>query len=590
MWADGVVDRKGAEFVLGDLIERALQKPRVRVNQVGYLPDGPKRATLITDSVEPLVFRVRSADGQVVHAGRTTPWPGSSPFPSHTIDFSPLDQDGAGFTIEVDDGATSEGFRVDGSAYDSLLIDAIRFFYAQRSGIEISDQIMPGYARPAGHIGLAPNQGDTSVTAWTGRAAERLYPGWTMTRTIDASGGWYDAGDHGKYVVNGGLSAALLLATHELLERHVIGTHDLLSPGPSPLDEGLWEVDWMVRMQVPSGEQHAGLAFHRIHDDHWTPLPLAPHDDDAPRVLHRPSTAAGLNLAAVAAHAARCVSGADPDYSRRLVDVAERAYGAAHREPLLLAPDDHGEHGGGPYNDDELTDEFYWAAAELLITTGDDRYRRAVLDSPCHVADLFGLDGFDWDTVGAFARLELATSVSHLPDSERVRSSIAAAADRLLDVQAGQPWGQPYAPTDGWDWGSNGRIVNNLIVIATAHDLTGDDRYRRAFLDGLSYLFGRNPVGISFVTGYGSDYSHRQRVRHFGHALDPSFPPPPPGSLAGGAASKTYPGFPGDPRFAGLADQLCYVDEPTSETTNDICIRWNAALVWVAAYLLRLTT
>jgi hypothetical protein len=52
-----------------------------------------------------------------------------------------------------------------------------------------------------------------------------------------------------------------------------------------------------------------------------------------------------------------------------------------------------------------------------------------------------------------------------------------------------------------------------------------------------------------------------------------------------GPASKIYPGFPGDPRFDGLPPQLWYVDEPTSETTNDVCIRWNASLVWLAGYL-----
>ena len=62
-------------------------------------------------------------------------------------------------------------------------------------------------------------------------------------------------------------------------------------------------------------------------------------------------------------------------------------------------------------------------------------------------------------------------------------------------------------------------------------------------------------------------------------------PPPPRGSVAGGPASKDYPGWPRDPRFAGLPDELCYVDEPDSETTNDVCIRWNAPLVLLAAYL-----
>jgi endoglucanase len=115
--------------------------------------------------------------------------------------------------------------------------------------------------------------------------------------------------------------------------------------------------------------------------------------------------------------------------------------------------------------------------------------------------------------------------------------------------------------------------------------MTGARRYRDGVLRGLDCLFGRNPVGLSFVTGWGTETAHRQRVRHFAHTLDPSFPPPPRGSVAGGPASKDFPGFPGDPRFAGLPDQLHYVDEPTSETSNDVCIRWNAPLVLLAAYL-----
>jgi endoglucanase len=55
--------------------------------------------------------------------------------------------------------------------------------------------------------------------------------------------------------------------------------------------------------------------------------------------------------------------------------------------------------------------------------------------------------------------------------------------------------------------------------------------------------------------------------------------------LAGGANSKPHPDFPYDPRLIGLPPQCCYLDEPTSEVTNDICIRWNAPLVYIATYL-----
>ena len=52
-----------------------------------------------------------------------------------------------------------------------------------------------------------------------------------------------------------------------------------------------------------------------------------------------------------------------------------------------------------------------------------------------------------------------------------------------------------------------------------------------------------------------------------------------------GRPNQAYPDFPDDPRLPDLLPQRAYFDLPTSETTNDICIRWNAPLVWVATFL-----
>jgi Glycosyl hydrolase family 9 len=215
------------------------------------------------------------------------------------------------------------------------------------------------------------------------------------------------------------------------------------------------------------------MAFHRVHGPDWQPLPCRPHEDPTERVLHRPSTAASLQLAAAAAQGARVFGGA---YGARLLDAALRADHAASTEPVLLAPDDQGAFGGGPYDDDDLEDDRAWAADELWLATGD--------------------------------------------------------AAR-----------------------------------------------------GVDYLLGCNALGQSYVTGYGTDFTRHQRTRHFAHDLDPTFPPSPRGALAGGPASKAYPGFPPDPRLTGLPPQRRYLDECTSETTNDICIRWNAPLVWMAIFL-----
>lgn len=63
--------------------------PRVRVNQVAYLPAGPKNATLVTEATGKLPWQVKNATGAVVAHGRTTPrgLDASSGQSVHAIDF-----------------------------------------------------------------------------------------------------------------------------------------------------------------------------------------------------------------------------------------------------------------------------------------------------------------------------------------------------------------------------------------------------------------------------------------------------------------------------------------------------------------------
>jgi endoglucanase len=261
-------------------------------------------------------------------------------------------------------------------------------------------------------------------------------------------------------------------------------------------------------------------------------------------VLHRLSTAAALHLAAVAAQGARLFRATDPGYTRTLLEAARTAYQAARRHPHLIAPDDHARFGGGPYADDELEDDFYWAAVELWLTTDEEFYRQEVLSSAQHTAEAFDPAGFDFDRVTTPARLDLALAGSHLADHDQVVDSVRQGADRLLEVQSQQPWGQPYAPSEGWHWGSNGRILNNLMVLAVAQLVSGAPRYADAVASGMDYLLGRNALGQSYITGYGTDFTCHQRTRQFGRDLDQALPPPPRGALAGGANSQPAPDFP----------------------------------------------
>ncbi|MDT0443643.1 glycoside hydrolase family 9 protein [Streptomyces johnsoniae] len=562
----------------------------VRVNQVGYLTEGPKAGTYVTEATEALPWTLNAADGTEVATGTTTPQ-GVDPTSEenvHTFDFGDVTEAGDGYTVTVGEHV-SEPFAIGDDLYADLRTDALAYFYHNRSGIEIDAELVgEEYARPAGHVNVAPNQGDDGVTCWATTPCDY---------TLDAAGGWYDAGDHGKYVVNGGIATAQVLSTWERTltaegaDGEALGDGALAVPEqgndvPDILDEARWELDFLTAMQVPAGEELAGMAHHKLHDAAWTGLPLLPHEDSQARELHPPSTAATLNVAAAAAQGARLFEPYDAAYAAELLTAATTAYEAALANPDMLADPNDGV-GGGAYSDNNVTDEFYWAAAELFITTGEDTYRQDVLSSELHgdAEAVFPPGGFSWGSTAALGALNLATTDNGLTDSERdgVLAMVTEAADGLAATAQDALYGVPLAGTENYVWGSNSQVMNNMVVLATAHDLTGAAEYRDAVLSGLDYLLGRNPLNLSYVTGYGERDVHNQHHRHWANQLDATLPNPPAGSVAGGPNSALQDPIAED-LLQGCAPAMCYVDHIESFATNEVTINWNAPLAWLASY------
>jgi endoglucanase len=119
----------------------------------------------------------------------------------HVVDFSSFDTVGRGYLLQVS-GRKSYPFDIATDLYQGLKIDALRYFYYTRSGIPIAmpEARSAAWTHPAGH------PGDRSVPC--AKNAGCNY-------SLDVSGGWYDAGDYGKYVVNGGIAAWTLLSEFE---------------------------------------------------------------------------------------------------------------------------------------------------------------------------------------------------------------------------------------------------------------------------------------------------------------------------------------------------------------------------------------
>jgi endoglucanase len=122
-------------------------------------------------------------------------------------------------------------------------------------------------------------------------------------------------------------------------------------------------------------------------------------------------------------------------------------------------------------------------------------------------------------------------------------------------------------------------------VLALAADFSGEAKYRDAAASALDYIFGRNPLDQSYVTGYGARPLQHPHHRFWAQQARADRPPPPPGIVSGGPNSALQDPYAQSAGLAGKPPQKCFIDHIESWSTNEITINWNAPLAWLLAYL-----
>jgi endoglucanase len=143
------------------------------------------------------------------------------------------------------------------------------------------------------------------------------------TGTISSIGGWHDAGDYGKYVVNAGISVGTLLLAFEYFPNR-FQADDLRIPEsgnsvPDILDEARYELKWFLTMQSSSGG-----VFFKITKPQFESF-VMPQNDTGQRYVYRLSSTATGDFAAVMARAARVFRPYDSLFAASCLTAAQRA-------------------------------------------------------------------------------------------------------------------------------------------------------------------------------------------------------------------------------------------------------------------------
>ena len=539
----------------------APQDPDVVWNRVGYFPGSEKWAAIRNTTAD--TFKILNAeDDSIYYTGSIEGEPVYDSLSGDQVlrfDFSDVRQEGR-YKIHIPDlNFTSAAFTIGYDMYDDELKHALRSYYLQRCGTEITDE---DWSRTACHLNDAPllNQ---------------------QSQKVETTGGWHDAGDYNKFVVTTAVSAGMLMQLYELDPDH-FGQFSLNIPEsgngmPDLLDEVKWALDWLLRMQKDDG----GVYF-KVSQKGWTGEYL-PQKDPETRYIFEVSSTATAGTAAVLAQGARLFKPYNATYASRLLDAAQKSWSWLEKYPDIVPEggftNPEGVH-GGEYHDWQDLDERLWASAELYKTTGGSKYLDFFSSNYTSIAGGgFGFPILSWQSTGSLAMASILSS-DDKPVPDEIRNHIINRSKQYGDDVLQQIDANPYRyvlTEDNFYWGSNSVAMGYTFDLVNIWRATGEDRFRDAAAEQLDYIFGRNPFGLAYVTSERQGWvqqPYHQWVMTSGKNK------PLEGMLVGGPNNRSEMRRPPNHSYPAR----WYRDDHKEYTVNEVAINYTAPHAYVLGF------
>lgn len=516
----------------------------VHLNSLGFLPELKKTAVVTRECS---AFRiVEAATGREVFSGKTT-GPEFQEDVNQQVwlaDFSELKTPGE-YIFEVSNVGKSVPFAIAGDAFNFAAKTSMRAFYLWRCGMAVDGEHNGNqYHQEVCHL-------EDGFEDYLGKPGSQR----------DGTGGWHDAGDYGKYIVNAGVTVGVLFMAWDHfqsnLEKMQLGLPETAPGFPDFLKELKWETDWILKMQYPDG---SGRVSHKLTRTSFSGF-IMPGKDHEKRYFTEWSSAATADFVAMLAMAARNFKPYDAVYAQKCLDAAWVSY-----RFLLENPDEkkfvQGDFKTGGYQTSD-SDDRLWAAAEMWETTGnkiclDDFEKRATEIN-------FRIDeNWDWQNVSNIGMFTYALSKREGKNTaveNPVKKNIIDNANTLVEKGRTDVYSRPLAGR--YYWGCNGTVARQAVNLQVANLIQPQKEYVETALGIVDHLFGKNYYNRSYVTGLGINPPMKPHDRRSG-ADD--IEAPWPGYLVGGGHSATD-----------------WVDLQESYSHNEIAINWQAALVYALA-------
>jgi endoglucanase len=534
----------------------------VRVNQVGYPAASSKRAYLMSKDLETgATFAVKNAAGTTVFSGAIGADLGawSSTFAHvYALDFNTVPAAGTYRVVVTGPApATSPPFRVGTgiSVYGGALRNGLAFYQVQRDGpnyVPSALRTAPGHLNDANAMTYLTPHANSS-----GRFSGDLS---ALGTRIDASGGWWDAGDYLKFLHASTYTEAMLLTgVRDFPNQMGAGAS---TNGSDFTAETRFGANWLLRMwDDPSRTLYyqvgIGNGNSKTVSDHdiWR-LPQA---DDTyggtdPRfryIRNRPVFRAGPpgspispNLAGRdAAALALCFQvfkTSAPALANRCLTAAEHIFDLADTNPGQLIT-------AIPYSfypETEWRDDLELGATELYVAVASGglpaglphtdpafylgraaTWADAYITGPNDATDTLNL--YDVSGLAHFELHKAITQAGNPSGLAVTRARLLADMQKALDGAIAQGTGDAFG--FGFDWAQWDTTTHGagLSVMASEVDqLTGTTAYAAYADRWLANILGANSWGLSLIVGNGTTFPHclQHQVANLAGSLDGSAP------------------------------------------------------------------
>jgi endoglucanase len=499
---------------------------QIIVDQFGWRAEAPRKVVIFANPVQGQnagrpytpggTFEVRRvSDDEAVYSGQVVSWKNgvTDSYSGDQVwwgDFSDFNAPGEYVVYDPANNLQSYPFAVRDSIYADVLRAAVRMFYYQRCGQDITEACGGNWNHTACHVG--PKQD----------LAAQLYTTSPQGSPRDVSGGWHDAGDYNKYVPFTASPVWDLMMAFESNPAAFGDDWNVPESGngvPDILDEIKWELDWLLRMQLPDGSVLNRVAVTSYNSG------TGPTQDTQSRYYTQSTTWATATLCGLAAHAARVFGAYEdvyPGYGGRLLAASQNAwqYLQAHPSMTPSMGQDMPSLAAAAAGSDAAADKRLriYSAAELYKTTGGAAYHNyfkanyrdsAAADNGYHPLLRNAWDAsLAWDLNRAFI-VYATTSGADPSIVAAIKTSLKNAMDWTIasryvsgdDAYRGFMWEGHYC------WGSNQLRANwaKLALFAAALEVnpSQDALYREIAEEYLHYFHGRNALSYVYLSNMG---------------------------------------------------------------------------------------